>query len=333
MLKVDHIYKKFGKTTVLSDISLEVKEGEILALTGESGCGKSTLLRIIGGLESPDEGKIFLEDVEITGFKPERRRFGFVFQNLSLFPHLSVAQNILFPIPKKNRSTQRLKELLQMTGMDGLSDRYPHELSGGQQQRVALARALALDPKILLLDEPFSSLDELLKAKIRDEIFDLLQQLRITTIMVSHQASDSFLIADELVIMQKGEILQRGKPFDVYENPKSEYISNFFGASVILPGKKQDNKAHTPFGVLAVKNLPEVFSLCIRPENIQLGKLEDHNISGLVKKKSFNGPHDILTIQGADSSQTFSFETERCGYEVGDSIFLQIPEDKILVFN
>jgi len=213
MLRIRNISKSYNKTTAVDNVSFQINKGEILSLAGESGCGKSTLLRIIGGLEQANYGAIFLEDQNISDWKPEKRKFGFVFQNLSLFPHLTVEKNIFFAISKKNQTSKRLQELLGMTGMQGYEKRYPHELSGGEQQRVALARALAIDPRILILDEPFSSLDELVKAKIRREVFDLLKELNMTTIMVSHQVYDSFLIADQLVVMKEGRVLQKRESY------------------------------------------------------------------------------------------------------------------------
>ncbi len=332
MLKVQNIKKSYSTTKAVDDVSLEINDGEILSLTGESGCGKSTLLRIIGGLEKSDSGSIFWEDQNISNWKPEKRKFGFVFQNLSLFPHLTVEKNVFFAISKENRTSKKLNELLGMTGMDGFEKRYPHELSGGQQQRVALARALAIDPRLLLLDEPFSSLDELVKEKIRKEVFDLLKELNITTIMVSHQAFDSFLIADKLVVMKEGRVLQTGNPIEIYQNPSSQYVSNFFGASVIIKGTNDQQKAHTSFGNIDLPNLPDRFSLCIRPENIIVNTKDDYDISGIVKDKLFKGPHDVLTIQSPEKDEEFSLETERCPHEIGDPIFLKVPKDKILVF-
>lgn len=334
-LRVENIRKSFEDNLVLKDVSLSINKGEILSLTGESGCGKSTLLRVISGLETPDSGHVYLNDQNITDWKPEKRQFGFVFQNLSLFPHLTVKQNIFYAIGKKSQTDKKLNQLLEMTGLEGLSKRYPHELSGGQQQRVALARALAINPQLLILDEPFSSLDELLKTRIREEIFDLLRSLEITTILVSHQASDAFLIADKLVVMRKGEIKQMGRPSEVYNHPVSPYVSDFFGASVIINGSKNEkgNLVETPFGSLNIDSskMGEL-QLFIRPENIEVTTPTDFNLTGIILKKEFKGPHDVLRIGHETSDEFISLETERCQVEVGETIYLKVPEDQIQVF-
>ncbi len=333
-LKAEHISKKFDGNDILKDVSLEVRKGEILSLTGESGCGKSTLLRIIAGLESADTGKVLLNDQEITHWTPEKRKFGFVFQNISLFPHLSVKENIFYAIKRKEQTEKKLQDLLQMTGLNGLDKRYPHELSGGQQQRVALARVLAIDPKLLLLDEPFSSLDELLKIKIREEIFDLLKSLEITTILVSHQATDAFLIADKLIVMREGEIKQQGHSTNIYQNPISPYVSDLFGASVIINGKSLSrNLISTPFGKLSLVNdQSESLKIFVRPENIDISTSNDFNLSGKVLKKEFKGPHDVMKIGNRSTSDFISLETERCSHDVGDLIYLKVPENKIKIF-
>ncbi len=331
-LKVAHINKQFNDSDVLKDVSLEIQKGEILSLTGESGCGKTTLLRIIAGLENTDSGKIFLNDQDITHWKPEKRKFGFVFQNLSLFPHLSVKQNIFYAVKKKNRKKEeKIKNLLEITGLGGLEGRMPHQLSGGQQQRVALARALAINPYLLMLDEPFSSIDELLKTKIREELFDLLRMLKITTILVSHQPTDAFLISDKLVVMKNGVIQQQGTPSDIYYNPASLYVSSLFGSSVIIKGKSSSpSLIETAFGDFGISNNHSKFlKLFIRPENIQISTSNDFNISGIIVKKIFNGPHDILKIGNKLTNEIITLETERCVHDVGDELFLKISENKI----
>lgn len=333
MLEVKQVCKQFGNVVALHEVSISVRKGEILSLIGESGCGKSTLLRIIAGVESLNKGAVYLDGHNITFAKPEKRKIGFVFQNISLFPHLTVEKNILFGMDKKSKSANKSEELLAIIGMTGLNRRYPHELSGGQQQRAALARALAINPKILMLDEPFSSLDELLKTKIRNEMVTILKKMHVTTLMVSHQAEDAFLIADQLAVMQKGEIRQSGTPSEIYNCPKSEYISDLLGTSVIFRGKAEKNQVRTPFGTLHVEKPPTNPSLLLRPEHIKISTEADHNIKGIVKEKLFKGPHDLLTIQSHTSNETFRLETERCAYKQGCHIFLKVPEDKILVIH
>ena len=331
MLQVSNITKSYGQLRVLKEVSLTINEGEIFSLAGESGCGKSTLLRIIAGLVRPDSGAVYLRGTEITRDSPEKRRFGFVFQNLSLFPHLNVKQNIFFGLKRNQRTAGKLQDILAMIGMTGYEKRYPHQLSGGQQQRIALGRALAIDPELLILDEPFSSLDDLLKAKLRDEVFGLLRELGITTILVSHQANDSFLIADQLAVMKEGQIVQSGSPSTIYQNPVSTYVAHFFGASVVLEGVKHEGIASTPFGSMNLPDLPDRFRLLIRPENILVSDASDFTFCGLVRHKAFKGPHDVLTVQSEDGNSTFSFETERSSCQVDDMIYLKVPVQYVRV--
>jgi ABC-type Fe3+/spermidine/putrescine transport system ATPase subunit len=197
-----------------------------------------------------------------------------------------------------------------------------------------LARALSINPKMLILDEPFSSLDELLKARIREDIFDLLRSLDITTILVSHQATDAFLIADQLAIMKEGSILQKGTPSEIYQNPSSQYVSDFFGASVILDGKKENGKVSTPFGKFFINDSPNEgsFQLFVRPENIVITSSKEYNLIGIVSRKEFKGPHDVLSIKSESGEFQFSLETERCAHEVGDFIYMNVPEEKLRIF-
>lgn len=331
-LHIDHITKSFGKHRILSDISFTIGKGKITALTGESGSGKTSLLRIIAGLERPDSGKVLLGKEDITSKSPDKRKIGFVFQNLALFPHMSVAQNIGFAISGHSDRLSRIQNLVALTGLQGLEGRYPHELSGGQQQRVALARALAIEPEVLLMDEPFSNLDELLKTRVRSEIKEIIRKLEITTVIVTHHAVDAFMIADEVVILKEGKILQSGTPMEIYTNPGSQYVSDFFGASVILEAWKSKDGIETSFGTLPIfsgrKEGP--FKVFIRPENIEITTLGQNNLSGIVADKMFKGPHEVITIQ--NGNQSFQMETEHSDYKVGDAIFLRAKEDKVLVF-
>lgn len=203
MLKIEKINFKYGDKKVLNDFSMEVREGERVALKGSSGCGKSTLLKVIAGLEKPCSGKLFFDGKDVTTLSPHKREFGYVFQDFALFPHLSVKNNILFGISGYKSSERKvlLKKYTEMLHIDSLLDHYPNELSGGQKQRVAIARTLITSPKIILLDEVFSALDEGLKEKVRLEILEVLKELKITTILVTHDSRDAEVLCDKIIEM------------------------------------------------------------------------------------------------------------------------------------
>jgi len=203
MLKIEKINFKYGDKKVLNDFSMEVREGERVALKGSSGCGKSTLLKVIAGLEKPYSGKLFFDGKDVTTLSPHRREFGYVFQDFALFPHLSVKNNILFGISGYKSSERKvlLKKYTEMLHIDSLLDHYPNELSGGQKQRVAIARTLITSPKIILMDEVFSALDEGLKEKVRLEILEVLKELKITTILVTHDSRDAEVLCDKIIEM------------------------------------------------------------------------------------------------------------------------------------
>ena len=208
-LTVSNITKKYGKQTILHDISFELIDHEIIALLGDSGCGKSTLLRIIAGLETDHTGTIKLADQDITNQPPEKRDIGLFFQDYALFPHLNVMKNICYGLHKLKREERKLRaqEVMQLTKLEGLEKRYPHQLSGGQQQRVALARALAPSPSLLLLDEPFSNLDTTLKQQIRNELKVILKEASTPAIIVTHDMDDASVVADRIIKLSSGQII------------------------------------------------------------------------------------------------------------------------------
>lgn len=218
---IENISKTFNNYKALNQVNLEIKNGSLVGLLGPSGSGKSTLLRVIAGLEMPDSGRIWLEGQDATGLSLQQREIGFVFQNYALFPHFTVSKNISFGLDIRNidisLKKQRVQELLQLVQLEKFADRYPHQLSGGQRQRIALARALAVEPKVLLLDEPFAALDAKIRKQLRNWLRTLHQQISLTTVFVTHDHQEAMELAHEIVILDKGRILQVGSAHEILE--------------------------------------------------------------------------------------------------------------------
>ncbi|MGF6598189.1 putative spermidine/putrescine transport system ATP-binding protein [Paraburkholderia sp. GAS448] len=238
-LNLQSVTKRFNGATAVDDVDLSVPDGKLVCFLGPSGCGKTTLLRMIAGLETPTSGSVTFAGKDITYEPANRRDFGMVFQSLALFPHMSVAENIAYPLRlrKMDRAAQsrRIAELLELIQLPHMANRPVTQLSGGQRQRVAIARAIASSPKLLLLDEPLSALDAKLREAMQVEIRLLQQRLGITTIMVTHDQREAMTMADEIVVMEKGRIAQVGKPLDIYRDPVSEFVADFIGLGNILP--------------------------------------------------------------------------------------------------
>ena len=243
MIHINNLTKQFADFTALKDISLSVEPGEFIALLGPSGSGKTTLLRIIAGLEFQDAGEVLVEGRDVSGLSVRDRRVGFVFQHYALFRHMTVAQNVGFGLgvrkqdrPSKREIQRRAEELLRLVQLDGLGKRYPGQLSGGQRQRVALARALAIEPKLLLLDEPFGALDAKVRKDLRRWLRDLHKQMGLTSIFVTHDQEEALELADRVVVMDHGVIEQIGTPEEIYMEPASPFVSHFVGETNHLPG-------------------------------------------------------------------------------------------------
>ena len=242
-IRVDHIVKRFGSYPALHGVSLEARPGEFLALLGPSGSGKTTLLRIMAGLEFPDEGRVFFENEDVTGLEVRDRRIGFVFQQYALFRHMKVLDNIAFGLkvkkwrdrPSRRAIRERARELLELVQLGNLGERYPSQLSGGQRQRIALARALAVEPKLLLLDEPFGALDAKVRKELRRWLRDLHDRMGITSVFVTHDQEEALEIADRVVVMDHGVIEQVAPPQDVYDHPASAFVHGFVGESNRIP--------------------------------------------------------------------------------------------------
>lgn len=234
LLQVNDVVKTFnrGKVIALNNISFSLEKGKILAIVGESGSGKTTLIRLISGLDVVNKGKIALNNTVVSSenvfIEPQDRNVGMVFQDYALFPHLTVFDNIAYGISKNENKKERVQEVLKLVGLCDLEKRYPHELSGGQQQRIALARALAPKPELLILDEPFSNLDVILRNQLRKDIHSILKETKTTAIFVTHDIKDALTISDEMMVLQKGKMLQYGLTKEVHENPEKSYVKLLF---------------------------------------------------------------------------------------------------------
>lgn len=247
-IEIRNISKRFGNFQALGNINLDIQSGELVALLGPSGCGKTSLLRIIAGLETPDTGSIAFHGEDVSAHNVRERNVGFVFQHYALFHHMTVFDNVAFGLrmkPKNERPsdahiTEKVKNLLQMVQLDWLGDRYPEQLSGGQRQRIALARALAVEPKILLLDEPFGALDAKVRKELRRWLARLHEEINLTSVFVTHDQEEAMEVADRIVVMNKGAVEQVGSPGDVYDQPASDFVYHFLGDSNRL--QQEDGK-------------------------------------------------------------------------------------------
>ncbi|MFH1102491.1 MAG: ABC transporter ATP-binding protein [Pseudomonadota bacterium] len=246
-IEIQNLFKRYKKVVAVNHIRLEVKQGEMLTLLGPSGCGKTTTLRCIAGLERPEEGDILIDgkSMILGGFvQPSKRGIGMVFQNYAVWPHMKVFNNIVYglklqKIPRQD-IRERMRQVLEMVGLNGLEDRYPAQLSGGQQQRVALARALVRNPKVLLLDEPLSNLDAKLREKMRFEIKSLVRRMGITSVYVTHDQAEAMVISDRIAVMNSGNIVQIGTPLEIYETPANRFVADFIGTTNFISGEIVD---------------------------------------------------------------------------------------------
>lgn len=261
VLRFENVRHAYGRELALSDFTLAVGEGEIVALLGPSGSGKTTALRIAAGLEVPEAGNVFVGTKQVAGdglfVPPESRDIGLLFQDLALFPHLSVSENVGFGLKGNSAERRRrIADLLSLVGLDGLGQRYPHQLSGGQQQRVALARALAPEPRVLLLDEPFSNLDVVLRHQVRREMVALLKRIGTSVLFVTHDPEEALYVADQVAVMGGGVIQQVAAPEDLYFAPANRFVAAFFGDANVIPATVKSGQAETPLGSIAT-SLPD----------------------------------------------------------------------------
>jgi iron(III) transport system ATP-binding protein len=319
-LSIAGVVKSFDGLCVLAGVDLEVPEGSFTAILGPSGSGKTTLLRIIAGFERPDDGQVRLgtevvDDAAHLFVPCEKRRIGYVPQEGALFPHLSVGRNVAFGLARTERRKERVGELLELVGLAGLARRYPHQLSGGQQQRVALARALATDPEIVLLDEPFASLDASLRASVRADVHHVLRQSGATSILVTHDQDEALSMADQVAVLRGGVIAQISTPSSLYRSPRDAELAQFLGDANLVEGTVHGRTVTTALGVLDMAphgagatgngfdgpaGLEGRVSVMVRPEQLVLGDIRTAALTGIVRSYEYFGHDAVVRVQPDD---------------------------------
>ncbi|MDH3709436.1 MAG: ABC transporter ATP-binding protein [Cyclobacteriaceae bacterium] len=329
-IRIESVVKKFGnQAAALKGVSLEIPDGEILALIGESGSGKTTLLRILAGLELPDAGIIEIGDQEVandhTFVEAQHREIGLVFQDYALFPHMSAEENIAFGLHSWTAAQRqnRIQEVLELVGLSQMATRYPHQLSGGQQQRVALARALAPKPRMLLLDEPFSNLDTVLKDQVREDVRKIIKQSGLTAILVTHDIQDALSTADRIALLKDGTLQQLDTPVNLYNCPQNPYVAAFFGKINLIPARYQEGKIFTELISFPVNTAPNRLEglLCVRPRQIKL-VADTSGFPAEVIAREYQG--DQLQFKVKTQSQYLWCQTHQEPIALGQQVRLRI---------
>jgi iron(III) transport system ATP-binding protein len=313
VLELDDVAKHFGSETVIEDLSLSVREGEILTLLGPSGCGKTTTLRLVAGLDRPDGGEIRLNGDVVSGatqfVAPEQRGIGVVFQEFALFPHLTARENIAFGLHEWDESAReaRVDEMLDLVGLDAQGESYPDELSGGQQQRVALARSLAPEPAMLLLDEPFSNLDVDLRVEMREEVRRILKEAGVTAVSVTHDQEEAMSISDRVAVVNDGQIEQIGAPEQVFQHPESRFVAGFLGHASFLSGYVRGREVETGVGVVSrdqIHGLATEYDLTridvlVRPDDVSAKPTVDTDdpANGHIVARRYLGPTILYEVE------------------------------------
>lgn len=336
VLTIQKLSKKFGERFAVNQASWSAQSGQIICLLGHSGCGKTTMLRLIAGLETPTEGSIQLERKVLWDpyqqVQAEERNIGFVFQDYALFPHLSVLENVMFGLKKipKNERQSIAENALKHVSMSHHIHSYPHTLSGGEQQRVALARALAPKPHVLLMDEPFSNLDHRLRDQIRQSTIDILKQTSTTTIIVTHDPEEALQIADQIILMHQGKIIQSGTPKQLYFQPKTLFAARYFSDLNEIKTQIKDHQLHTIFGSIAIPNHLSSSSHEIRcyfrPYQLRVNRIKTENsLAAKIISSNFLGYSQLLKLKTEAEDKVFiAYVKYSQHYEQADTVYLSL---------
>lgn len=335
-ITVKNIEKSFRGIKILNNIHFEVEEGKVVSLLGPSGCGKTTTLNIIAGLINPDKGDILLGDYSIAKLPVEKRGTVIVFQEHLLFPHLNVEENIGFGLKMARRPKpfikQQVEKMLELVKLTGSNKKYPHQLSGGQKQRIALARALAVEPKVLLLDEPFSSLDSLLRVEMRELTLEIQRELNITTILVTHDREEALMSSDKIAVILNGEIKQFGTPEQLYQQPNSMEIANFFGEKNYIHGMVKDGRFTSEIiQFLTEATDSEEAKAMIKPEDIKIFPEETKVLKGKILSSKYAGERVYYTIL-VNGVELKVISHEQLVYKAGDKVSIEFVLDQPLIF-
>ena len=341
-LRFSEVRKTFGQVIALDSFDLELKQGELVTLLGPSGCGKTTALRIAAGFEQPNSGSVFVKDKDVTALPAHTRNMGMVFQNYSLFPHMSVAENVGFGLRVRGVDAAErdmlVREAVGRVQLSGLEGRYPHQLSGGQQQRVALARALVFQPEVLLLDEPLSALDAKVRVELRDEIRTLQRDAGIGAIFVTHDQDEALNISDRVCVMKDGQIQQIGSPRDIYLRPVNGFVARFIGAMNVIDVQFSQQNRPTIAGVELDSSITgpsgSVAQILVRPDAVSLcSRGTAGSIGGTVVGEHFSGATTILRIRLDQAEVTMSamLVSRNVQMKVGDGVGVIIDPNEVLL--
>lgn len=348
-IEIRHVSKQFGNFTALDNVNLAISSGELVALLGPSGCGKTTLLRIIAGLEAPDHGQVLFHGRDATGQQVGERQVGFVFQHYALFRHMTVFENVAFGLrvkPRRERPSEqeirnKVHELLELVQLGWLASRYPGQLSGGQRQRIALARALAVEPRVLLLDEPFGALDTKVRKELRRWLRRLHDELHITSVFVTHDQEEALEVADQVVVLNQGKIEQIGTPEAVYEQPASPFVYGFLGNANLFHGRVNEGQARLGDIEIAAPDHAHVYhapaTVFVRPHDIEVRRVSSGADWGArVEHVRPVGPIVRLELsrRGSDAPIEVELSAEQYGADrllVGEAVYLQPRKARVFV--